>query len=154
MKEYCLHVFSEINIWSHWPGKIDGTHGIFKYSRSESISLKIIYYNFYKMIFLSSEEIRTRKMWNGRHPGTIPNYKCRHLEPLVTEKNWTLLSLEWTLLFLNLDMSTDANSGFSLKSKTEWQTVSILMRRLVTSRLIWIYTVCKGICFGLPGWKV
>ena len=25
------------------------------------------------------------------------------------------------------------------------------MRRLVMSRLIWIYTVCKGICFGIQG---
>ena len=29
----------------------------------------------------------------------------------------------WTLPFLYLDMSTDANRGFSLKPKTEWQTV-------------------------------
>ena len=28
------------------------------------------------------------------------------------------------------------------------------MRRLVSSRLIWIYTVCKDICFSLQGWKV
>ena len=27
------------------------------------------------------------------------------------------------------------------------------MRRLVTSRLIWIYTVCKVICVGLQGLK-
>ena len=31
--------------------------------------------------------------------------------------------LKWTLPFLNLDMSTDANRGFSLKPKTEWQSV-------------------------------
>ena len=31
--------------------------------------------------------------------------------------------LSRTLPFLNLDLSTDANRGFSLKSKTEWQTV-------------------------------
>ena len=28
------------------------------------------------------------------------------------------------------------------------------MRRLFMSRLIRIYTVCTGIGFGLPGWKV
>ena len=27
------------------------------------------------------------------------------------------------------------------------------MRRLVTSRLIWIYTFCLGSCVGLPDWK-
>ena len=27
------------------------------------------------------------------------------------------------------------------------------MRWLVTSRLIWIYTVCNGMSFGQPGWK-
>ena len=53
--------------------------------------------------------------------------------------------LKWTLPFLNLDLYYDANRGFSLKSKTEWQTVWILMRRLMMSRLISIYTVCTGI---------
>ena len=53
--------------------------------------------------------------------------------------------LKRTLPSLNLDMSTDANRGFSLKSKTQWQTVQIMMRRLVTSRLIMICTVCKSI---------
>ena len=43
---------------------------------------------------------------------------------------------------LNSDMTTDARSGFSLISKTEWQTMLIQMRRLVMSRLIWNYTVC------------
>ena len=27
------------------------------------------------------------------------------------------------------------------------------MRPLFTSRLIWVYTVCKGLCFGLQGLK-
>ena len=31
--------------------------------------------------------------------------------------------LKWTLPFLNLDMSTDSNRGFSLKLKAESQTV-------------------------------
>ena len=44
--------------------------------------------------------------------------------------------LEWTLLSLNLAMSTGAKSGFSLKSKTEWQTVYIQMRLLIKSHLI------------------
>ena len=55
--------------------------------------------------------------------------------------------LKWMLPSLNLDMSTDANWDFSLISKTKWQTVKILMRQLVTSCLIRIYTVCTGISF-------
>ena len=35
--------------------------------------------------------------------------------------------------------------------KRGWQTVKILMRRLATSRLIWIYTVCQTIRIGLQG---
>ena len=31
--------------------------------------------------------------------------------------------LKWTLPFLNLDLSTDGNMDFSLKLKTQWQTV-------------------------------
>ena len=31
--------------------------------------------------------------------------------------------LKWTLRLLNLDLSTDANRAFCLKSKPEWQTV-------------------------------
>ena len=31
--------------------------------------------------------------------------------------------LKWTITSFNLDISIDANRGFSLKSKTEWQTV-------------------------------
>ena len=41
--------------------------------------------------------------------------------------------LKWTLTSLNLDTFTDVNRGLSLKSKTEWQTVKILMRRLVSN---------------------
>ena len=61
--------------------------------------------------------------------------------------------LKLTLPSLNLDMTTDANWGFSLKSKTEWQTVLILIRWLIMSCLIWIYADCTSICFGLPGCK-
>ena len=57
--------------------------------------------------------------------------------------------LKWTLPFLNSDMLTDTNRSFSLKSKTEWQTVYTQMRWLVTSHLIWIYTVCIGMGFSL-----
>ena len=39
--------------------------------------------------------------------------------------------------------------GLSKKSIIDWQTVYIPMRRLITSRLICIYTVCKGFCVGL-----
>ena len=31
--------------------------------------------------------------------------------------------------------------------------MQILMRRLVTSRLIWIYIVFTDICFSLSDWK-
>ena len=31
--------------------------------------------------------------------------------------------LKWTIPFLNMDLSTDANRSLSLKSKTEWQKV-------------------------------
>ena len=48
--------------------------------------------------------------------------------------------LKWTFPFLNLDLTTDANRGFSLKLNTEWQKV-------------WICTDCKVVCFGLLGWK-
>ena len=48
--------------------------------------------------------------------------------------------LKWTLPFLNLDISTAVNRGYSVKSKTEWQTVKILMRWLVTF-FSWIH--CK-----------
>ena len=34
-----------------------------------------------------------------------------------------LIFLNWTLPFLNLNLSTDLNRVFSVKSKTEWQTV-------------------------------
>ena len=46
--------------------------------------------------------------------------------------------LTWTLLSLRLDTSTAANSGFSQWS--EWQTLLILMRWIVTA-------VCKDIVF-------
>ena len=41
--------------------------------------------------------------------------------------------------------------GCHYKIKTIMVTVYILVIRLITSHLIWIYTVCKGICFGLLG---
>ena len=34
-------------------------------------------------------------------------------------------------------------SNIGIKNKSTKQTVKILMRRLIRSRLIWIYTVCK-----------
>ena len=34
-------------------------------------------------------------------------------------------------------------SNIGMKNKLTKQTVKILMRRLMRSRLIWIYTVCK-----------
>ena len=56
--------------------------------------------------------------------------------------------MKWTLSSLNLDTPIVANRGSSQNSVTDWQTVLILMRQLVRS-LIWICTVCKGICIGL-----
>ena len=68
-----------------------------------------------------------------------------HFNPFIPE------FLKLALPSLHLDMTNDANRGFSLKSKTEWQTMYIHIRMFFTSRLIWIYTVCTVICFGLPG---
>ena len=45
---------------------------------------------------------------------------------------------------LRVNMFIVANRDVSHKSKTELYTVLILMRWLVTSRVIWIYTVYKG----------
>ena len=54
--------------------------------------------------------------------------------------------LKWTLPSLNLDMSTDAKKGHSIifkkKKNNMANSVHILMRRFITSHLIWIYTVC------------
>ena len=50
---------------------------------------------------------------------------------------------------LNLDVSTNVNRGFGLKSETKWQTVYIL----ATSRLIRVYTVCTRNIFGLADRK-
>ena len=61
--------------------------------------------------------------------------------------------MKWTLPLLNLVTSIVADKGFSQKTTTEWQTVQLLIRLLIMSRLIWIYTVCKSICLGLHGWK-
>ena len=36
-------------------------------------------------------------------------------------------------------------SNIGIKNKLTKQTVKILMRRLIRSRLIWIYTVCKRV---------
>ena len=45
------------------------------------------------------------------------------------------------------------NRGFSQWSLTIRQAVQILMRWLIMSHLIWIYTVCVDICTSLKGWK-
>ena len=52
---------------------------------------------------------------------------------------------KWIILSLNLDIFIDANRAFSLRSKTEDpdETSCLLVC------IIWIYTVCKGIWFGL-----
>ena len=47
-------------------------------------------------------------------------------------------------------------SNIGIKNKLTKQTVKILMRRLIRSGLIWIYTVCKCVsefnsCPNLPG---
>ena len=62
---------------------------------------------------------------------------------------WNTLTLShlrfWNGLFYLwiFDTSIVANRGFSNKSRTEWQTMYILMRWLITSHLIWIYIVCQ-----------
>ena len=48
--------------------------------------------------------------------------------------------MKWTRPSPNLVTSIVANRGFSQKSMADWQPVQIQMRRLVTSRLISIYT--------------
>ena len=62
--------------------------------------------------------------------------------------------LKWTFPSLKLDIFIVSNRGFSQNFNTKWKTVLTLIRRLVTSRLIRICTVCKYICTGLQGWKV
>ena len=56
---------------------------------------------------------------------------------------FTLEFLKWAHPYLNLDTSIVANRGFSWESITEWQTVWILMRRLITSSFISIWIVCQ-----------
>ena len=51
--------------------------------------------------------------------------------------------LKWTLPSFFWDIPIVANEDFSENTRTKWQKVSILMRRLATSRLIWIYTFAK-----------
>ena len=58
--------------------------------------------------------------------------------------------LKWTLPSVKLDMFTDANRGFCLKSKHR-MTNSVDPDETVTSHLLCIYTVYGGICFGLKG---
>ena len=63
--------------------------------------------------------------------------------------------LQWTLPSLNLDASIIANRDINQKSRSKWHTVWILMRRLVTSRLIRIYTfVHVHVLFRSTGLKV
>ena len=48
----------------------------------------------------------------------------------------------------------DVNSykrGVIAKLRTEWQRVLIESRRHIFSSLIWIYSVCRYILFGLQG---
>ena len=59
--------------------------------------------------------------------------------------------LKWTLQALNLDLSTDANR---VPVKNQKQNGSVGPDEMARySRLIWIYTVCTGVGFGLQGWK-
>ena len=53
-----------------------------------------------------------------------------------------------TFNFFSLDAFIVAK-GISIKK--EWQTGQILMGQLIISHLIWIYTICNGICFSLQG---
>ena len=77
-------------------------------------------------------------LFSSRTQNLIPD-----LNPFIPE------FLKWTLLFLDLDLSTDANRGFSLKSKTEWQTTdSDETARYVSSGS---KLFCNGTCFGLHG---
>ena len=57
--------------------------------------------------------------------------------------------LKWNLPFLNLETHIVENMGLSQSSIKECQKVQILMRWLITSRLILICIVCKDICVDL-----
>ena len=57
--------------------------------------------------------------------------------------------LKWAHPSLHLDNTIVANRG--LIKILKWQTLLFLMRWLVTSRLIWVYTVCKSVRVGLQG---
>ena len=57
--------------------------------------------------------------------------------------------LKWTLPYLNLDMSTDANKGFSLKSKTVANIVD--PDETAHYELSHLDLHCTGICLGLMG---
>ena len=54
------------------------------------------------------------------------------------------------------DKKLCSKQGSQSKIKPEWQTVQILMRRLIMNRLIRIYTVCKDLFWsaGLKGLKI
>ena len=68
----------------------------------------------------------------------VLNIERGHINPFTSE------FLKRSLQYLTLDKSIVVIRSFS--QKTEWQTVQIQIRRLVT---ILIYTVCIDTCVGL-----
>ena len=72
-------------------------------------------------------------------------YGITSFKPSVSEMDSSISAFGHIHCFLKDD---------SCKSRTERQTVCILMRRLIMSRLIWIYTFCKNICVSYSAEKV
>ena len=59
-----------------------------------------------------------------RHAPASPWLICRWTTQIIRVNSFIAEFLKWTLLFWNFDLSTDAKRGFSLKSKSELQTVT------------------------------
>ena len=62
--------------------------------------------------------------------------------------------LKWTLLSLNLDMPIDAYRVPRSTIRNRMANSVDPDEAVIISHLIWICTVCKGICIGQPNWKV
>ena len=96
----------------------------------------MILWNLKKSIFIYNYEI----------VNAYPNFKALHHYFYLTLTPHEFHT--WTLQSLNLDTFVVVNRGFS-REAIEWQTVSVLMRRLVTSRLIMAWPVLLAKVFVL-----
>ena len=84
---------------------------------------------------LSNERLRQNVPTRVSFSNTIPNTLCNLLRATRARLNF------------QRPFQRSSNLYYTEKSKTKGQTVLIRMRRLIMSRLIWIYTVCKFNCF-------